>query len=289
MEIVAMPSNYHRMTEVINFLRNNTTLQPTLETVAAQLSLSPGYLQRLFRHYTGISPKRYLQYLTSARARQLLDQSAPILEATFASGLSGPSRLHDLLIATEAVTPGEYQSKGDRLQLRYGMHPTPFGPALIGLTARGVCRLDFFDDDGVKTLEQLRRDWPNAELVEDERATAKVLSTAFSSLLSKPEKPLMLHLRGTNFQLKVWQALLRIPPGCLAGYGRIAEHIGQPTAARAVGHAIGQNPICYIIPCHRVLRSDGSIGGYRGGIPRKEVLLMTETFPLVYRGGQCQL
>jgi len=280
MEIVAMPSNYHRMTEIINFLRNNTALQPTLAAVAAQLSLSPGYLQRLFRHYTSISPKRYLQYLTSARARQLLDQSAPILDATFASGLSGPSRLHDLLVATEAVTPGEYQRKGARLQIRYGMHPTPFGPALIGLTARGICRLDFFDDNGVKTLAQLRRDWPNAELVEDERATAKVLSTAFTALLSKPEKPLMLHLRGTNFQLKVWQALLQIPPGCLAGYRRIAEHIGQPTAARAVGHAIGQNPICYIIPCHRVLRSDGSIGGYRGGIPRKEVLLMTETYHL---------
>ena len=272
-----MPSDYQRMTEMINFLRNNTSQQPSLEALAEHLSLSPGHIQRLFRRYAGISPKRYLQHLTSTRARQLLDQSASILETTFASGLSGPSRLHDLIVVTEAVTPGEYRSKGEHLQLRYGMHPTPFGRALAGLTVRGICRLDFFDDDGATTLEQLRRDWPNAELVEDQSATARVINQAFAALPDTPEKPLMLHLRGTNFQLKVWQALLNIPPGCLADYRRIAEHIGQPKAARAVGHAIGQNPLCYIIPCHRVLRSDGSLGGYRSGTLRKEVMLMSET------------
>ena len=272
-----MPSDYQRMTDIIIYLKNNATRQPALETIAEQLGLSPGQVQRLFRHYTGISPKRYLQHLTSHRARQLLDQSATILESSFAAGLSGPSRLHDLLVATEAVTPGEYQSKGERLQLRYGMHPTPFGPALVGLTARGICRLDFFDDDGAKTLGQLRRDWPNADFIEDQSATARAINPAFAALPEKPEKPLMLHLRGTNFQLKVWQALLNIPPGCLADYRRIAEQIGQPKAARAVGHAIGQNPLCYIIPCHRVLRSDGSLGGYRSGTLRKEVMLMSET------------
>lgn len=274
-----MPSDYQRMTDIITYLKQNVDRQPVLEEVAARLSLSPDYLQRLFRRYTGISPKRYLQYLTSTRARHLLDQSASILETTFASGLSSPSRLHDLLVAVEAVTPGEYRSKGEQLQLRYGIHPTPFGPALIALTLRGICRLDFFDDDGVETLEMLRKDWPGAELVEDQSQTATVIKTVFSPLSNDPAKPLMLHLRGTNFQLKVWQALLHIPPGCLAGYRRVAEQIGHPTAARAVGHAIGQNPICYLIPCHRVLRTDGSIGGYRGGILRKEIMLMTETFP----------
>lgn len=270
-----MPSDYQRMSEIISYLKQNADRQPALETVAAQLSLSPGYLQRLFRRYTGISPKRYLQYLTSEKARQLLDQSASILETSYATGLSGPSRLHDLLVAVEAVTPGEYRSKGEQLQLRYGIHATPFGPALIALTARGICRLDFFDDDGIKTLDQLRKDWPNAMLIEDHRATSPLVKDLFAPL-QQPSKPLLLHLRGTNFQLKVWQALLQIPSGCLASYRHIAHLINQPAAVRAVGHAIGRNPICYIIPCHRVLRSDGTIGGYRSGTLRKEIILATE-------------
>lgn len=274
-----MPSDYQRMIDIITYLKQNADRQPPLTEIAARLSLSPGYLQRLFRRYTGISPKRYLQHLTSSKARQLLDQSASILETSFASGLSSPSRLHDLLVAVEAVTPGEVRSKGENLHLRYGMHPTPFGSALIGVTSRGICRLDFFDDDGISTLKQLHKDWPNAQLTEDSDATATIVKKIFAPMLNEPANPLILHLHGTNFQLKVWQALLHIPPGCLAAYRQIAEKIGQPTAARAVGQAIGQNPICYLIPCHRVLRGDGSIGGYRGGLQRKEVLLAVETCP----------
>ncbi|MBE0574507.1 MAG: methylated-DNA--[protein]-cysteine S-methyltransferase [Desulfuromonadales bacterium] len=273
-----MPNDYQRMTEIILFLKRHAGQQPSLEAVATKFNLSPGYLQRLFRRYTGISPKRYLQYLTSEKAKQLLDQSMPLLETSFAAGLSGSGRLHDLLVNVDAVTPGEYRSKGEHLLIRYGIHATPFGQALIALTARGICHLDFFDDDGATAFKQLRKNWSNAEFMEDLDATMAVKQAAFSprSLLSS--KPLLLHLQGSNFQLKVWQALLQIPPGCLASYRQIAQHIGQPSASRAVGSAIGQNPICYIIPCHRVLRSDGTIGGYRSGTARKEVLLSAEIF-----------
>lgn len=273
-----MPSDYQRMTDIIRFLKQHANQQPPLETIAAQLGLSPGYIQRLFRRYTGISPKRYLQHLTSTRVKQLLEQSIPLLETSFAAGLSGPGRLHDLLVNVEAVTPGEYRSKGEQLQIRYGFHPTPFGQALIALTTRGICQLDFFDDDGATAMAQLRKTWSQAQLMEDQDSTKGVVETAFSPQIMSSSKPLLLHLKGTNFQLKVWQALLQIPPGCLASYHQIAQYIEQPKAARAVGHAIGQNPICYIIPCHRVLRSDGAIGGYRSGTERKEVLLSSEIF-----------
>lgn len=218
---------------------------------------------------------RHFQHMTTAKARHLLEQSAPFLETSFASGARYPGRLNELRVTTETASREACRSRKERPQLRYGIHPSPFGPALLALSAKGICRLDFFDDDGADTLEQLRKDWPHAELIADNKATATPFRDIFTPLQNKPPK-LLLHLCGTDFQLKVWQVLLQIPPGCLASYQRIAEQIGQPTAARAVGHAIGRNPICYLVPCHRVVRGDGSIGGYRSGIQRKQMMLAAE-------------
>lgn len=272
-----MPDDYQRIAKAIQFLKHSACKQPSLDEAANQVGLSPYHFQRLFHRFAGVSPKRFLQHLTSEYAKQLLQQSTSVLETSFAVGLSGPGRLHDLLIHVEAVTPGEYKSGGKDLQISYAIHPTPFGRCFIAITTRGICRLEFIDDNEDRVAGQrLQNAWPHARLKEDEETTETTIQQIFKGHNSPTDKPLLLLLQGTNFQLKVWQALLKIPEGCVTSYGYLADKIGQPTASRAVGTALGDNPISYLIPCHRVLRGDGEIGGYRWGIERKLAILGKE-------------
>jgi AraC family transcriptional regulator of adaptative response/methylated-DNA-[protein]-cysteine methyltransferase len=269
-----MPSDYQRVAKAIGYLLQHTREQPSLDQLAEHIGLSPYHFQRLFHRFAGISPKRFLQHLTSQYAKQLLRQSTSVLETSFAVGLSSPGRLHDLLVSVEAVTPGEVKSGGANLRVAYGCHPTPFGDCLLATTARGICRLHFSDANQQQLISALHQDWPRAEIRQDQARTAPLIEQIFSPPAAG--KPLPLLLRGTNFQLQVWQALLRIPSGMISSYGLLAEQLGQPTASRAVGNAVGQNPIGYLIPCHRVLRGTGCPGGYRWGTERKLAILGRE-------------
>ena len=267
--------DYRRIEKAILFLDERFPAQPSLEEVAASVDLSSYHFQRLFKRWAGISPKRFLQFLTLDYAKRALQESASVLDATYATGLSSPSRLHDLFVAAEAVTPGEFKKKGAGLRIQYGFHPTPFGECLLARTGRGICALFFvLHGDRQETLEDLRRRWPAAELVEDHEATGPLLKQVFSGNGGKKKVPL--DLQGTNFQLKVWQALLEIPLGAVVPYEKIAECVGKPGATRAVGTAVGQNPIAFLIPCHRVIRKVGAIGGYHGGATRKRAMLAWE-------------
>ena len=272
-----MPDDYQRIATAIHFLKTSALDQPSLDDAAKQVDLSPYHFQRLFRRFAGVSPKRFLQHLTTEHAKELLKQSTSVLETSFSVGLSSPSRLHDLLINVDAVTPGEYKSGGIDLQIDYAIHPTPFGRCLIAVTERGICRLEFIDlAEKEIAIQRLQKAWPNALISRNDTVTENIIRQIFIPQNSSTNKPLPLLLQGTNFQLKVWQALLRIPVGCVTSYGFLAKKVGQPTASRAVGTAIGNNPISYLIPCHRVLRGDGGIGGYRWGIDRKLAILGKE-------------
>jgi len=272
-----MSKTYQQIARAIRFIEARALAQPSLEQVAEHVGLSPYHFQRLFQRWAGVSPKRFLQFLTASHAKQLLRESLPALEASFAVGLSSPGRLHDLLIATEAVTPGEFKSGGAGVTIRYGVHETPFGRGLVGLTERGICRFEFVDDaDPAQLLERLQSAWPEATLREDPAASAAAVEQVFARRGRVPGPELRLLLRGTNFQLKVWQALLCIPEGRIASYGFLAERLGCSGASRAVGTAVGQNPIGYLIPCHRVLRQSGGLGGYRWGTERKTAILGRE-------------
>jgi AraC family transcriptional regulator of adaptative response/methylated-DNA-[protein]-cysteine methyltransferase len=245
--------------------------RPSLDAVAAVAGMHPHHFQRVFKRWAGISPKRFLQHLTVEHAKQLLAGDESVLGAAIEVGLSGPSRLHDLFVACEAMTPGEYKARGRGLVIRYGIHPGPLGRMLIGLTERGVCWLSFVvAGDEAAAVAAFAADWPDARLVEDRAATAPIAARAFAG---DGRLPLRLLLRGTNFELKVWQALLAIPTGSVVSYEDIATAIGQPTALRAVGRAIGHNPISLLIPCHRVIRKSGAIHNYRWGVGQKRALL----------------
>lgn len=263
--------DYTRIEQAIRYLQQNALRQPELAEVADAVGLSEYHFQRLFTRWAGISPKRFLQFLTKEHAKGLLLR-ASVLEAAYASGLSSPGRLHDLLVTTEAVTPGEYRARGAGLQIRYGFHPTPFGEALLGITERGICHLSFLQTDHAEALEAMRQDWKYAELMRDDQATQTYPMLIFVPQAERKQS-LPLHLIGTNFQLKVWEALLRIAPGEVTCYEEIALAIGQPRANRAVGTAVGHNHIAYLIPCHRVLRKAGEFGNYRWGIQRKQAML----------------
>jgi AraC family transcriptional regulator of adaptative response/methylated-DNA-[protein]-cysteine methyltransferase len=230
----------------------------------------------LFTRWAGVSPKRFLQFLTKEGAKELLSKSENLLDTTHQVGLSSLGRLHDLFINTEAVTPGEYKSRGTGVTIRYGIHLTPFGKCLIGLTDRGICHLGFIQTSEGDAIDNLTLDWKEATMVEDYRATAALVEPIFDLRYNTRIKPLTLHLRGTNFQLKVWEALLQIPSGVVTTYEGLAERIGQPTASRAVGTAVGHNPIAVLIPCHRIIRKVGEFGNYRYGALRKKALLARE-------------
>jgi len=268
-----LSDDYRRVEQAIRFLEANYLDQPELEEVAASIGLSEYHFQRLFTRWVGISPKRFLQYLTKEHAKHLLRRSGDLLEAAYASGLSGPGRLHDLFVSTEAVTPGEYKQAGAGLEIRYGFHPTPFGMCLIALTQRGVCGLSFVEPGGQDSaLSQMHSRWRNAAFIHDQVGTQPVVAQIFHPA-GQPAGPMALYLNGTNFQIKVWEALLRIPSGSVVTYADIALAIGMPDAARAVGTAVGSNPIAVIIPCHRVIRKDGSYGEYHYGSARKKAIL----------------
>jgi AraC family transcriptional regulator of adaptative response/methylated-DNA-[protein]-cysteine methyltransferase len=266
--------DYQRIEQAIRYLDTNFQRQPDLAEIAASVHLSEYHFQRLFTHWVGISPKRYLQYLTKESAKSWLKASASLLEAAYASGLSGPGRLHDLFVTCEAVTPGEFKHKGEGLQIAYGIHPSPFGECLLAVTSRGICSLMFVQgNDRQAALAAFRHDWQQAELSEDPGRTRPLIEQVFS--ISGGEH-FPLYLLGTNFQMKVWEALLCIPSGALTTYTAVAQSIGRPSAARAVSNAVAHNPIAYIIPCHRVIRESGEMGGYRYGIPRKRAILEWE-------------
>ena len=270
----SLSSDYYRIEQALRYLQANNQRQPSLAEVAASIHLSEYHFQRLFLRWVGISPKRFLQYLTKENAKALLASSGSLLDVSLAVGLSGPSRLHDLFITCEAVTPGEYKLRGAGLTIRYGFHATPFGECLLALTERGLCGLSFAGPDGSDgLLAELQQHWGQAELVADPAATAPYAARIFALAHAPEAPPLQLYLSGTNFQLKVWQALLHIPTGDLTTYGQIASALGNPKASRAVGSAVGDNPIAYLIPCHRVIRQAGGLGGYRYGLPRKQAIL----------------
>jgi len=264
--------DYLRIEQAILYLENHYKDQPSLEEVAASIGLSEFHFQRIFTRWAGISPKRFLQFLTKESAKDLLKRSENLLDATYQVGLSSLGRLHDLFVTTEAVTPGEYKSRGAGLTIRYGIHPTPFGKCLIGVTERGICHLGFVQTSEGDAIDALVSDWQEAKMIEDHRTTAPLIAPIFI-LNMREQSPLHLHLRGTNFQLKVWEALLNVPTGAATTYEGLAAQIGQPKASRAVGSAVGHNPIAVLIPCHRVIRKLGEFGNYRYGAARKMALL----------------
>lgn len=281
-----LSEDYARVEQAIRFLEQNARRQPGLAEVAAHVGLSEYHFQRLFTRWAGISPKRFLQFLTKENAKALLARTS-VMAAAYEVGLSSPGRLHDLLVQTEAVTPGEYRSGGAGVDIAYGFHPTPFGECLLAVTGRGICFLGFVEHGRPAALEELRQNWPNAALTESPSRTAPLVEEIFAPPAGRMGKGRMgnptytLHLRGTNFQLKVWEALLRLPPGEATTYQGLADAIGQPGAARAVGNAVARNPVAYLIPCHRVLRQVGEFGQYRYGSARKKAILL-------YEAGQIQ-
>lgn len=271
-----MKDDYARIERALRYLQSRFAEQPGLDEVASQAGLSPYHFQRLFRRWVGISPKRYLEFLTVDHAKRLL-KSNSVLDTAYALGLTGPSRLHEQFAAIEAITPGEYKKKWQGIEIGYGFTPGPFGEMLIAQTARGVCLLSFVNRQTKgREFDRLRRLYRRAELKEDNLAAANTATAIFN--VSKPQDgKFHLCVRGTNFQVNVWRALLKIPAGTITSYRQLADSIGKPTAARAVANAIAANPINYLIPCHRVLRSDGTIGGYRGGSQLKQTLLEWES------------
>lgn len=269
---------YEPVARAIDFLTANAETQPGLEETAAHVGLSPAHFQRVFKEGAGVSPKRFLQYLSAQEAKRAMAEGEDVLSASFSAGLSGSSRLHDLFLAAEAMTPGDYRRRGAGLVIRHAFVNGPLGRVLIGATDKGVCWLSFAEEGGDEThLSEMTHDWDAAEFIEDPGYVAPLAAQAFAFAMNrKMEEPLRLHVRGTNFQLKVWEALLKIPYGARCSYGDIASGIGKPKANRAVGAAVGANLISVLIPCHRVILSSGVIHNYRWGVPRKKAVLAME-------------
>ncbi len=273
--------DYDLVRRAIAFLSATWEEQPSLERLAQHLDLSPAHAQRLFKRWCGLSPKEFVQAVTIDHARNLLSGSASVLDAAHEVGLSGGSRLHDLFVDHEAMTPGDYKRRGEGLDVAYGFHDTPFGEALVLATDRGVAGLAFVDEDKGQTragaLADMTSRWPRAAFVEAPERTVAHAARIFDPARWSEEQPVRLVLIGTDFEIRVWQALLRIPMGRAVTYADIARHLGQPTASRAVGSAVGRNPISFVVPCHRVLRGDGQLGGYHWGLTRKRALIGWET------------
>lgn len=270
-----LSSDYALVAQAIEYLEANRRRQPSLDELAQHLAVSPFHLQRLFTRWAGISPKRFVQYLTVEHAKQLLAASHSVLDTAYATGLSGPGRLHDLFVTVEAMTPGEYKEGGSGLTIGYAVHTGPFGDYLLAVTERGICGLTFLSAAGATAeIAALRARWPQATLSEAPAWTTPIAERIFALDTEPPaQPPLRLLLAGTNYQVKVWEALLRIPQGAVCTYADVAHAVGQPTAARAVGGAIGSNWIAYLIPCHRVIRKSGLVEEYRWGSTRKKAML----------------
>ncbi len=273
--------DYDLVRRAIRFLTEHWAEQPELDRLAAHLGLSAPHVQRLFKRWCGLTPKAFVQAITIDHARGLLTDSASVLEAAHEVGLSGSGRLHDLFVAHEAMTPGDIRRRGAGLTIAYGFHTTPFGDAVLLATDRGLAGLAFVDEDAGQTradaLADMTRRWPAAAFIEDGPRTAPHVAHVFDPGQWRAEQPVRLVLIGTDFEVRVWEALLRIPMGRAVTYADIARHLGQPTASRAVGSAVGRNPISFVVPCHRVLRGDGTLGGYHWGLTRKRALIGWET------------
>lgn len=267
--------DFARIERALAYIRENFRDQPELDDIADAAALSPFHFQRLFTRWAGVSPKQFLGYLTLDHAKRALDRAESVLDAAYDAGLSGPSRLHDLFVNFEGITPGQYKEMGDGLDIRYGVHPGFLGEFVVAVTDRGICGLQFVGEDGADAaLADIRRRLPGAHFRHAPEETWAHCETVFGPGRGDPNRPLRLWFKGTNFQIKVWQALLSIPPGQLVTYGDIARAIGQPTAARAVGSAVGANPIGLLIPCHRVIRSTELFDTqYRWGTDRKLALI----------------
>jgi AraC family transcriptional regulator, regulatory protein of adaptative response / methylated-DNA-[protein]-cysteine methyltransferase len=280
--------DYDRVRRALEYMTKRWKRQPSLDDVAAHVGLTPSHFHSLFRRFAGITPKAFLQAITLDHAKALLKDSASLLDATYEVGLSGPSRLHDLFVTHEAMSPGEWKAGGGGLTLRYGYHESPFGEALAVMTGRGLAGLGWVDDkagpgkagdtgkpsggrDGA--MADMIRRWPNARFVEDRDGAARIVDRVFEARQWSRDQPLRVVMLGSDFEVRVWSALLRIPMGRAATYGDVAAHVGKPGAARAVGAAVGRNPISFVVPCHRVLGKSGALTGYHWGLTRKQAIL----------------
>jgi AraC family transcriptional regulator, regulatory protein of adaptative response / methylated-DNA-[protein]-cysteine methyltransferase len=266
--------DYAKVCDVIAHVSENWRDQPALDVLAERVKLAPDQLQRLFTRWAGLTPKAFLQALTLDHARKMLENSASILETSLDVGLSGPGRLHDLFVVHEGMSPGTYKSRGAGLDISYGYHPSPFGVALVMSTAYGLCGLSFADAGGeAAALADMTRRWPNAQYTEDAIATAPLATHLFAGQNFKPNQPLRITFIGTDFEIRVWETLLKIPVGQASTYGDIAASVGSPKAARAVGAAVGKNPMSFVVPCHRVIGKSGALTGYHWGLTRKKAIL----------------
>lgn len=265
--------DYDRIAEAIAFIASRVSGQPTLEEIAGHLHLSPYHFQRLFSRWAGVTPKRFLQVLTVERAKQLLRESKSVLEVSDSLGLSSGSRLYDHFVNLEAVTPGEFKMAGAGLTIEHAVHDTPFGKAFIATTPRGICNFEFLEalDHVDSHLVELQKKWPSATLQENPKSILSVAKKMFGRP-TESDRPISLFVSGTNFQINVWKALLQIPPATVVSYTQVANAIGRPNSARAVGLAVGQNPVAFLIPCHRVIQQSGGLGGYHWGLARKQAI-----------------
>ena len=267
-------ADYDIVRRAIAHIRGNWRAQPEIGEIAEAAGVTPADLHHLFRRWAGITPKAFVQALTLDSARTLLRDSASVLDAAYEVGLSGPGRLHDLFVTHESMSPGEWKSGGDGLTIRYGFHPSVFGTALVMASDRGLCGLAFADAGKERAaLADMRRRWPKANYVEDSARTAPLTARIFDKKLWRPDRPLRVVLIGTDFEVRVWETLLRIPMGRATTYSDIAGSLGAPKAARAVGAAVGKNPVSFVVPCHRVLGKSGDITGYHWGLTRKRAML----------------
>jgi AraC family transcriptional regulator of adaptative response/methylated-DNA-[protein]-cysteine methyltransferase len=270
-------NDYERIAQVIRFLGASYVEQPDLTTLAGRAGLSQFHFHRLFATWAGVTPKDFLQCLTLAHAKELLCDGAPILDVALESGLSGPGRLHDLCVNLEAASPGELKSGGAGWTICFGFADSPFGKCLIAESPRGICHLSFVENEKT-SLAELQSEWPQAKLKRDDSTAARLAARIFARPDDSHSQPaLRAFVRGTPFQVRVWRALLQVQPGALTSYGRLAAAIDKPTTARAVGAAVGQNPLAYLIPCHRVIRETGVIGDYHWGPIRKRAIIAWES------------
>jgi AraC family transcriptional regulator of adaptative response/methylated-DNA-[protein]-cysteine methyltransferase len=268
----ALGADYPTVKRAIEFISTRWRDQPSIEAIAEHVGLSASHFQFVFKRWAGLTPKAFLQAITIERARELLRDSATVLDAAYDVGLSGPGRLHDLFVAHEALTPGDYRRDG--LALTYGFHDSPFGEAIIVAAPRGLAGLGFVDDGNREAaLDDMRRRWPRARLVADAEATAPYARRAFDPDQWRPDRPLRIVMIGSDFEVRVWETLLNVPLAKATTYSDIARHIGKPKAARAVGAAVGRNPISFVVPCHRVLGRSGALTGYHWGLARKQAII----------------
>ena len=275
MSLQSPAGDYKRIEKAILYLEKNAHRRPDLKEVAQAVNLSEYHFQRIFRRWAGISPKRFLQFLTLERIKELMKGSGSLLDITYQAGLSSAGRLHDLFVNVDAVTPGEFRRRGENLKIRYGFYPSPFGECLVAVTDRGITNLAFIQPEKrAIAVRDLKTEWKQADIAEDPAVARPYVEKIFRPGRSGGKVDLF--VKGTNFQIKVWKALLRVPRGTVISYEAVARQIGRPQAVRAVANAVANNPIAFLIPCHRVILKSGAFGGYRWGSTRKKIILAWE-------------